>query len=111
MRPLPHPDRTAARPPKTQRAWLILPGRGYAVCNRGSDSSSAPMFVQFPTVCDNFAQARAEHNSLMASLAQLSPADGLPSSVHTEVAILGAMLLDSVAISDATEKLKAEDFS
>jgi replicative DNA helicase len=35
----------------------------------------------------------------------------LPSSVHTEVAILGAMLLDSVAISDATEKLKAEDFS
>ncbi len=47
----------------------------------------------------------------MASLAQLSPADGLPASVHTEVAILGAMLLDSVAISDATEKLKAEDFS
>lgn len=47
----------------------------------------------------------------MASLAQLSPADGLPSSVHTEVAILGAMLLDSVAISDATEKLKSEDFS
>jgi replicative DNA helicase len=44
-------------------------------------------------------------------LAQLSPADGLPASVHTEVAILGAMLLDSVAISDATEKLKAEDFS
>ena len=47
----------------------------------------------------------------MASLAQLSPADGLPASVHTEVAILGAMLLDSLAISDATEKLKAEDFS
>jgi replicative DNA helicase len=36
---------------------------------------------------------------------------GLPASVHTEVAILGAMLLDSVAISDATEKLTAEDFS
>ncbi len=35
----------------------------------------------------------------------------LPSSVHTEVAILGAMLLDGVAISDATAKLKAEDFS
>jgi replicative DNA helicase len=44
-------------------------------------------------------------------LAQLSPTDGLPASVHTEVAILGAMLLDSIAISDATEKLKAEDFS
>jgi replicative DNA helicase len=47
----------------------------------------------------------------MATLAQLNPADGLPSSVHTEVAILGAMLLDGVAISDATAKLKAEDFS
>jgi replicative DNA helicase len=47
----------------------------------------------------------------MASLAQLSAADGLPSSIHTEVAILGAMLLDSIAISDATGKLKAEDFS
>ena len=35
----------------------------------------------------------------MASLAQLSPADGLPSSVHTEVAILGAMLLDGIAIT------------
>ena len=47
----------------------------------------------------------------MASFAQLNASEGLPSSVHTEVAILGAMLLDSVAISDATEKLKAEDFS
>ena len=47
----------------------------------------------------------------MASLAQLNPAEGLPSSVHTEIAILGAMLLDGVAISDATAKLKAEDFS
>ena len=47
----------------------------------------------------------------MASLAQLNAAEGLPSSVHTEVAILGAMLLDGVAIADATAKLKAEDFS
>jgi replicative DNA helicase len=48
----------------------------------------------------------------MASFAQLTtPPDGLPSSIHTEIAILGAMLLDSVAISDATSKLKAEDFS
>jgi len=37
--------------------------------------------------------------------------DGLPSSIHTEIAILGAMLLDAVAISDATAKLRAEDFS
>src|SRR5580698_7974169 len=47
----------------------------------------------------------------MASIAQLSASEGSPSSVHTEVAILGAMLLDGVAISDATAKLKAEDFS
>jgi replicative DNA helicase len=47
----------------------------------------------------------------MASIAQLSAAEGLPSSVHTEVAILGAMLLDGLAISDATGKLRAEDFS
>ena len=47
----------------------------------------------------------------MAAISQLPEMSGLPSSVHTEVAILGAMLLDSVAISDATEKLKAEDFS
>jgi len=31
--------------------------------------------------------------------------------LHIEVAVLGAMLLDGVAISDATSKLKAEDFS
>ena len=47
----------------------------------------------------------------MAAISQLPEMSGLPASVHTEVAILGAMLLDSVAISDATEKLKAEDFS
>jgi replicative DNA helicase len=47
----------------------------------------------------------------MASFAQLNAPDGAPASVHTEVVILGAMLLDGVAISDATAKLKAEDFS
>jgi replicative DNA helicase len=47
----------------------------------------------------------------MASFAQLNASDGLPASIHTEIAILGAMLLDTVAISDATAKLKAEDFS
>jgi replicative DNA helicase len=48
----------------------------------------------------------------MAAFAEprFSP-DGIPSSLHTEVAILGAMLLDAVAISDATAKLHAEDFS
>ncbi len=47
----------------------------------------------------------------MASFAQLNAEEGLPSSVHTEVVILGAMLLDGIAISDATARLKAEDFS
>src|ERR1700761_62245 len=48
----------------------------------------------------------------MAALAMPSPmGDGLPSSIHTEIAILGAMLLDAVAISDATAKLRAEEFS
>ncbi len=48
----------------------------------------------------------------MASFAQLSPSsEGLPASLHIEVAVLGAMLLDGVAISDATAKLKSEDFS
>ncbi len=37
--------------------------------------------------------------------------DGLPSSVQTEVTVLGAMLLDAVAITDATAKLCAEDFA
>jgi replicative DNA helicase len=47
----------------------------------------------------------------MASFAQLNVSQELPSSIHTEVAILGAMLLDGVAINDATAKLRAEDFS
>src|SRR5580692_3246441 len=47
----------------------------------------------------------------MASIAQLNVSEGLPASVHVEVAVLGAMLLDGMAISDATAKLKAEDFS
>lgn len=37
--------------------------------------------------------------------------EGLPSSVHTEVAILGAMMLDPAAVKDAIGKLKDEDFS
>jgi replicative DNA helicase len=47
----------------------------------------------------------------LAALTLVSPGDGMPSSLHTEVAILGAMLLDAIAISDATAKLRAEDFS
>jgi replicative DNA helicase len=47
----------------------------------------------------------------MASFAQLSTTVGLPASVHIEVAVLGAMLLDSIAITDATAKLRVEDFS
>ena len=48
----------------------------------------------------------------MALLAMPDPMNnGLPSSVQTEVTVLGAMLLDAVAITDATAKLRADDFS
>ncbi|WP_263367280.1 replicative DNA helicase [Edaphobacter bradus] len=48
----------------------------------------------------------------MASFAQLTANDdSLPSSVHAETAILGAMMLDSLAINDATARLIADDFS
>ncbi len=48
----------------------------------------------------------------MASISAISPRnEGLPSSVQTEVTVLGAMLLDAVAITDATAKLRAEDFA
>ncbi len=49
----------------------------------------------------------------MAVLAMPDPSatHGLPSSVHTEITVLGAMLLDAVAISDATARLLPDDFS
>ena len=47
----------------------------------------------------------------MASFAQLTSLEGAPASVHIEVAILGAMLLDGVAVTDATAALKMDDFS
>ena len=49
----------------------------------------------------------------MASFAQLTApsTEGLPSSITAEIAILGAMLLDAVAISDATGRLRVDDFS
>lgn len=37
--------------------------------------------------------------------------DGLPSAVHAEIALLGSMLLNPVAVVDATAKLQADDFS
>jgi replicative DNA helicase len=47
----------------------------------------------------------------MASFAQINVSEGRPASVHIEVAVLGAMLLDGLAVNDATGRLKAEDFS
>src|ERR1700760_3329845 len=47
----------------------------------------------------------------MAALAMTNSMDeGLPASVQTEITVLGAMLLDAVAITDATAKLRPEDF-
>ncbi len=50
----------------------------------------------------------------MASLPRLvqsTPDDNRPASLHAEQTILGAMLVDSLAIVDATMLLKADDFS
>ncbi len=47
----------------------------------------------------------------MATFAQMHDVEGMPASLHSEVAILGAMMLDAVAISDATARLRVEDFS
>jgi replicative DNA helicase len=38
-------------------------------------------------------------------------ADSLPAAIHAEIAILGCMLLDALAISDATARLTADDFA
>jgi replicative DNA helicase len=52
----------------------------------------------------------------MATLSPLSAqhddlGGGLPASIQTEITVLGAMLSDPVAISDATAKLRPEDFA
>ena len=47
----------------------------------------------------------------MANFTQQHVADQIPASIHTEIAILGAMLLDPLAVTDATAKLRVEDFS
>ena len=47
----------------------------------------------------------------MASFGHLTAIEGMPASLHIEVAVLGAMLLDGIAVVDATAKLRAEDFS
>jgi replicative DNA helicase len=47
----------------------------------------------------------------MASYPQLVSESGRPASVHAEMTILGAMLVEPVAIIDATMYLKVDDFS
>lgn len=47
----------------------------------------------------------------MATLSQVSLEHGLPASVEAERTILGAILLDNVAYSEAAERLVADDFS
>ncbi len=47
----------------------------------------------------------------MSTFTQQHIADDIPASLHTEIAILGAMLLDPLAVTDATAKLRVEDFS
>src|ERR1700757_776944 len=47
----------------------------------------------------------------MASYPQLVNDSGRPTSIHAEMTILGAMLVEPVAIIDATMYLKVEDFA
>jgi replicative DNA helicase len=47
----------------------------------------------------------------MAAFASSSAVESLPASIQTEITVLGAMILDAVAVTDATAKLRAEDFS
>ncbi len=47
----------------------------------------------------------------MATFAQLREETGLPGDEYTERTILGAMLLEPMAVNDATEKLVPDDFS
>jgi replicative DNA helicase len=46
----------------------------------------------------------------MATFSSPSALDQLPASLQTEITVLGAMILDAVAITDATAKLQADDF-
>ena len=47
----------------------------------------------------------------MATASQISLEHGLPASVEAERTILGAILLDNAAYSEAAERLIADDFS
>ena len=48
----------------------------------------------------------------MATLPDISALDaGLPANIDAEKTILGAILLDNAAHSEAAEKLEADDFS
>jgi replicative DNA helicase len=48
----------------------------------------------------------------MASLtSSIALGEGLPASIQTEITVLGAMLLDAVAITDATARLRPDDFA
>ena len=47
----------------------------------------------------------------MATLPNFALDMGLPSNVDAEKTILGAILLDNAAHSEAAEKLEADDFS
>ena len=54
----------------------------------------------------------ALHSTDMATLSNLTGFDaGLPASIDAEKTILGAILLDNTAHSEAAEKLEADDFS
>jgi replicative DNA helicase len=68
-------------------------------------------FDHCTTIAARFEQHFMNIEVLMASYPHLISDSGRPASVHAEMTILGAMLVEPVAIIDATMYLKMDDFS
>jgi replicative DNA helicase len=66
---------------------------------------------EYPPVNRLFHRREQRTIKAMATLAQIRDEQGLPADDYVERTILGAMLLEPMAIIDATEKLTADDFS
>src|ERR1700733_348527 len=84
------------------------------ISGQGMTIAQCPLILKFWFL---FRSPRSEKISSMSvpymasSFAKDHAESGLAASIHTEVTVLGAMLLDAVAINDATERLRADDFS
>lgn len=67
--------------------------------------------MNLPPFTPDVPPAEFEAQPLSPVLDGSAAPEGLPASVYTEVAVLGALLLDGIALKDAVTKLAPEDFS